>query len=434
MGWRRRAGALIALEILVTPARAEPPGEPVAPATTALEPGAAAARASRLEAQGRYQEAAESYAEALLAAGWRGNDAAEPATRLVELRLALGEPAKAAAVVAELERRPGAVPPATLAQLVLQVSDRHQRNGEATTALRELGPSRLAGLGVAPVDLRVRLHAARGRALLALGRHREAYDEFARVEGLWPGHARATAAIRASVGAAPPDRVAASGAGATTSDPRVQQRLGAALEAVSEALLRHAERAVTPAATAPPPRYVGPDDGEAIRRFVDGEMLRWIQARQRALTEATGGYKPVVDLQPVPSPVWVIEAGARVGELWGDFVTALQAIPMPPGVRRDPELVRIFRAALAQATAPWLARARGAMETCVGFAARYQITSPTSDRCATWLSQHFPERYPPLDELRPSPGWSPPLRPPETPFGAVPGAASRARRTGARRR
>ncbi len=285
--------------------------------------------------------------------------------------------------------------------------------------LGALGPARLEGLGAAPVDLRVRLHAARGRALLALGRRREAYDEFARAEALWPGHAIASAAIRASVGAEPPEVAASTGApGEETVDRRVQRRLGAALEAVSEALFRRADGAVPPAATAPPPRYCGPDDDEAIHRFVDGEVKRWMQTRVRALGEATTGYKAVVDLQPVPSPIWVVEAGARVGELWGDFAIALQGVPIPPRVRRDPELARIYRAALAEATAPWLASARGAMETCVGYAARYQIASPASYRCVAWLGRHFPDRYPPLDELRPAPGWSPPLRPHEVPARA----------------
>ncbi len=421
---RRRvgaAGALVALGILVAPARAEPPGEPRAAATTASDPGAAGPRAARLEAQGRYEEAAEAYAEALFAAGWRGADAPAQAARLVGLRLALGEPARAAAVVAELERRPGAVPPATLALLLLRLSERHERYGEATAALGELGPARLEALGAAPVDLRVRLHAARARALRARGRSREAQAEFARVEALWTGPANVTAAIRATVGAEPPEAAPSLGApGEGTGDPRAVRRLRAALEAVSEAVFRRADGAVTPAATAPPPRYVGPDDDAAIRRFIDGEVQRWMFARSRALEEAMTGYKAVVDLRPVPSPIWVVEAAARVGELWGDFATAVQGVPVPPTVRRDPALVRLYRSALAEATAPWLERARGAMQTCVGYAARYQLASPASDRCAAWLSGHFPDRFPPLDELRPAPGWSAPLRPCEAPFGASP--------------
>lgn len=413
------AGALVAVGLLIAPARAEPPGDPLTTPATVADPGAAGARAIRLEAQGRYEEAADAHDEALRAAGWRGGDAAEHALRLAQLRLALGEAERVAAVVAELERRPGAVPPATLALLVLMLSDRHQRRGEAAAVLGALGPARLERLGAAPADLRVRLHAARGRALLTLGRQREAYEEFARVEALWPGHALASAAIRATIGAEPPGVAASLGApGEETVDRRVQRRLGTALEAVSEALFRRADGAVPPAATAPPPRYRGSGDDEAIRRFVDGEVKRWMQARLRALGEATTGYKAVVDLQPVPSPIWVVEAAARVGELWGDFAMALQGVPMPPRVRRDPELARTYRAALTEATAPWLASARGAMETCVSYAARYQIASPASDRCVAWLGRHFPERYPPLDELRPAPGWSPPLRPQEAPLGA----------------
>ncbi|MBN1607661.1 MAG: hypothetical protein JW940_13575 [Polyangiaceae bacterium] len=414
-----RVGLALVVGLAATPARAEPSDAPTAPAgapATRAErsPGE---RATRLDAQARYEEAAGAYAEALGAAGWQGEHVPSWVARLVELRLALGEPAAAGAVVAELERRPGAVPPLVQALLLLRLAEHHQRGGAPRQVLAELTPARLEQVAAAPVDLVVRLHAARGRALAATGQQAAGRAEYQRVPELWPGYRLAFPAIRASVADEPP-------AGPRSAIPmtpeeaerRFGQRSALALEVLDEELFLRAEAALLPAATTSAPRYRGAGDQESVIRFVTHEIRDWYEARYRALNEAMKGYKAVVHLEPSPSPIWVVAAGARVGELWADLAAASLNVPVAPSVRRDPKLARLYREALGHATEPLRQSARAALEICLGYAARYQISTRESERCAARLSELDPKGYPPLDELVPSPAWSPPFKPREAPL------------------
>lgn len=190
-------------------------------------------------------------------------------------------------------------------------------------------------------------------------------------------------------------------------------RMAHALSATGEALFFQAERvheaasALTPPA-APRSRYrpaVKPlqdmtpqeferemarrkTDNEAFQRYVNTSLKEWIDAKRLRIEEAERAYMRLMELHPAPPPVWVVAAGSRVGTLWSDYADAFDGVPMPAWMSRGPELVRVYRENLEQATEPIRQRARAAFEVCKRAAETYRVKSEAAQACDAWLQAH----------------------------------------------
>jgi hypothetical protein len=250
---------------------------------------------------------------------------------------------------------------------------------------------KLARIDGAAVDVRIRVHAALGRALAARGRPKAAEAEYEKVLSFWADPRRG---VREILGAEPSE---------ASDSPATQIRLAETLSALGEALysLAEIERQRTVRTTVP--RRSGPRAPEGI---CDTLKESWKPLKQdidriRRVTEA---YKRIVDLQPVPSPRWVIAAASRVGDLWSNLSERVRAAGATGAVGRC-GLATAYQKALERATAPWVETAKQAFHTCVAYSVKYQWSDELSRRCEDWLARHFPEEYEPTADFLHLPIW-----------------------------
>lgn len=196
-------------------------------------------------------------------------------------------------------------------------------------------------------------------------------------------------------------------------DLRSLARIAHALTAVGEALFFDAERAreradaiVFPA----PPRssYVPPAkklqdmnadefqremdrrklESEHHARYISTSVKSWMDSKRAALEEAEKAYTKIVDLRPMPPPIWLVGGASRVGKMWSDFTDEFTRVPMPKWMAADPELSHTYRASLEEAVAPFRARARAAFATCKRSAEIYKVKNEHSEACDAWMAAH----------------------------------------------
>jgi hypothetical protein len=142
----------------------------------------------------------------------------------------------------------------------------------------------------------------------------------------------------------------------------------------------------------------------------------WYHDRSQAVTELTMEYKRIVDLQPAPPPRWTIAAAEAVGKLWWGLVDATRSVPSWSEVQRDPELRRVSRAALDDATRPFQKQTTAAMAICSSYSTKYELLTDASARCNAWLAEHDPDDHVGVDEMVPSATWSVPVIVPGAPL------------------
>jgi hypothetical protein len=140
-----------------------------------------------------------------------------------------------------------------------------------------------------------------------------------------------------------------------------------------------------------------------VKRHIDTKVKAWMEKKRPLLVETEAEYKKIVDLQPVPSPQWVIAAGARVGGIWGQFVVEFRAAPIPTTMKKDIMLSQAYYASLDEASEPVKQRAKGAFETCLGLSVQFQYFDEYSRTCEKWLAENYKAEFHLVDEFKGDP-------------------------------
>jgi len=243
--------------------------------------------------------------------------------------------------------------------------------GEHAAVVRRLRGAMARVDHEAPLDERLLAHAVYGRSLEARHDHRGALREYARVVDGWKDPSAAAREI----------------AGGSTDDGVTLKRMGRALNAVGEALYFAALEKKKAAGASRPPAYAGPRTQAAVGKFLATKVKDWMQKRRALVDDAEREFRRVLELQPVPPPLWVVASAAEVGEMLASFADDVEKVPVPDAVRKDPELYRIFRSSLASALEPQRERARQAFRVCQAYAEKFRTGREYSERCGKRLAE-----------------------------------------------
>jgi len=328
----------------------------------------------------------EQYAEAT---SYKGEFADQAMNDAVVLRLGLGQADEAIEDSNKFNKNFGAKKPELTAQIAYAIAD-HYAGKEDWENVRK----RLSGQGMSLIDKRatpdiqIQAHALLARAHMKLNQPMPAGREYAKVVGLWKDPAKAVASIQGIAG---------------EDDASKQRRLGKALTAVGESMFFFAEQKRAKVDKVLFPEYKGPGSLEEVKKHIQVKVKDWIGKKRPLIEEATGEYKKIVDLQPVPPPQWVIAAGSRVGGMWGQFVKEFRAAPIPDKIKKDVELRQAYYASLDEASEPQKQVARGAFKTCLDYSVTYQYFDEFSRSCEEWLAENYKSEFHLIDEFRGAP-------------------------------
>ncbi len=327
----------------------------------------------------------EKYAEET---GYKGEKADQALSDSVALRLGLGMEEEAIKDAKNFNRYFGGRKPAEAAQIAFSVAAHFGEKQDWEDVVKRLVQS----MGIidhqATLDVRVQAHSLLGRAYANTKREANAAREYRVVLATWRDPQKAVQTIQSIPG---------------DSDDVRTRRIGRSLESVGEATFYFAERMRDKADAVKFPEYRGKGDLAAVKQHIDTKVKAWIDKKRPLIEAATTEYKKIVDLQPVPPPRWVIAAGSRVGQMWGEFVKEFRAAPIPDSIRKDYELRTAYYGALDDASEPQKQMARGAFETCLKYSVKYQYSDQFSRTCEEWLANNFKNEYHLIDEFRDAP-------------------------------
>ena len=113
----------------------------------------------------------------------------------------------------------------------------------------------------------------------------------------------------------------------------------------------------------------------------------WMRRQQEGMQEANAAYLRVIEITPPPYR-WVVASGERVGHMTYGFVEQMRAIPAPSEIKKDPELLAAYEAALASASEPMVEQAKAAYRTCAGTAQLHGDPDGKGAKCKEWLNAH----------------------------------------------
>ncbi len=356
-----------------------------------------------------YDRAAEFFERYAKATHYKGEFADKAVSDAVVLRLGLGQDDEAIADSNDFNRYFGRRKPAQTAQIAFAVAAHYGEKKDWEQVRKRLsGAMRLIDTK-ATLDVRAQAHALLGRAFDNMHSDRGAASEYGSVVKLWSDPKKAVEQIEADKENGEP-----------------QRRIGRALESVGEAIFYFAEQKRAKANAIKFPEYkAGPaikkpgnnassaewqiytdrikKEKEAIQKHINTKVKDWITKKRPLIESASAEYKKIVDLQPVPPPRWVIAAGARVGQMWGDFVKDFRAAPIPSFIKDDTELRQAYYFSLDNASEPQKQQAKSAFQICLGYSVKYQYFDEFSRTCEKWLAENYKTEYHLIDEFRGSP-------------------------------
>jgi len=319
---------------------------------------------------------------------YRGEFADQALSDAVVLRLGLGQEEQGIDDSNNFNKYFGAKKPAQTAQIAYAIAAHYGEKKDWNNVEKRLGGSMKMIDGKATLDIVAQAHALLARADIKLGKETLAVREYKAVVGLWSDPNAAVAKIQGIPG---------------EDDGSKQRRLGRALEAVGEAMFYFADQDKAKVDKLKFPEYHGNNSKEDVLKHISTKVKDWIVKKRPLIEKASGEYKKIVDLQPVPPPRWVIAAGSRVGEMWGGFVKEFRAAPIPDAFRRDVEIRQTYYASLDEASEPQKQQAKSAFEICLGYSVKYQYFDEFSRTCEEWLAQNYKNEYHLVDEFRGSP-------------------------------
>lgn len=339
---------------------------------------------AHFQAIGAYDEAASWY-EDFAGRSPKAAKALEALEDAVMLRLALGQMQRAITDADLFSKQYGAKSPARTARVAFAVAMTHLEREDLRGARRHLEGSMRQIDAHAAIDLQIRAHAALGRTLELLGDTPAAAAEHEKVRALYRDPFAVVQRLR-------------------DLDESTQLRaLGALLTAVGESLFFAAEQKRRAAEQLRRPAYAGASDDAGITAYFGHTLPEWLKARRQALDEAEQAYGQILRLQPASPPRWTVAAAARVAAMYAELSDEVRGAPAPKTGKSDEALQRRWRRAAETFGEPLLQRAKGANRSCVDLSAKYAYQDSTSQACADWLSRHFPDEYPRMDELLPGP-------------------------------
>jgi hypothetical protein len=373
---------------LVAPRAGADPSRPAPP-----DPRTVLAQARARAALADYADAADGL-ERFATLSPNAPEAPEALEDAVLLRLGLGQEDRAARDADLFFQNYAATQQARARKVALALAER-AADQEDWAALEKRLLSWMGTFeGTAPLDLRMRAHALLGRAFSRHGQPQKAEPEYAQVRALWRDPTAAVRAIR--------------------DDGGDDRRLARGLTTLGEAIFFFAEKKRTEADALPFPTYRGKGTKDDIVKHVSTKVADWMTRRRLAIEGAEQVYREVVEIQPVPPPVWVIASASRVGQMWARLVAEVRASPIPAEWRRPgvlpgtnisaEDLRRLYYEAIDTASAPWKARAKAAFQTCLSYAVKFQHWDAYSDSCAAWLTRNYATEYPRIDQLPPRSG------------------------------
>lgn len=355
-----------------------------------------------------YDRASDYYEQYAKMTKFRGENAAKALSDSVVLRLGLGQDDQAITDANNFNRYYGRRKPTQTAQIAFAVAAHYGQKKDWEGVRKHLAGAMHLIDRKATLDIRAQAHALLGHAYEEMNRGRNAAIEYRKVIALWKDPKKAVASIQNDK------------AGNTT------RRLGRALESVGQSLFFFAEQKRAKAAAIKFPVYkAGPKitkpgknassfawrtymdqikkEKTKITKFINTKVKSWIEKKRPAIVDASNEYKKIVDLQPVPPPRWVIAAGARVGQMWGDFVKDFRAAPIPSFIKNDTELRQAYYHSLDAASEPQKQEAKSAFKVCLSYSVKYQYFDHFSRSCEKWLSDNYKAEYHIIDEFRGSP-------------------------------
>ncbi|MEI9948637.1 MAG: tetratricopeptide repeat protein [Pseudomonadota bacterium] len=319
---------------------------------------------------------------------YKGEFADQALSDAVVLRLGLGQEEQGIDDSNNFNKYFGARKPAQTAQIAYAIAAHYGEKKDWKNVEKRLGGSMKMIDTKATLDIVAQAHALLARADIQLGKGTLATREYKAVVGLWSDPTAAVAKIQSIPG---------------EDDGSKQRRLGRALEAVGEAMFYFADQDKAKVDKLKFPEYHGNNSKEDVLKHIGTKVKDWIVKKRPLIEKASGEYKKIVDLQPVPPPRWVIAAGSRVGEMWGGFVKEFRAAPIPDAFRRDVEIRQTYYASLDEASEPQKQQAKSAFEICLGYSVKYQYFDEFSRTCEEWLAQNYKNEYHLVDEFRGSP-------------------------------
>jgi tetratricopeptide (TPR) repeat protein len=334
-----------------------------------------------------YYQAADFFERYAGAMDYKGEDVDRALSDAVVLHLGLGQELAAFEAAKAFEQKLGARYPERATEIAFALATHYSERENWEAARGALSRSMRLIDSKAPFDVRVQAHALHGRALSALKRDSDAAREYERTRELWRDPAAAVRAIEQ-----------------TEKDPAARERrIGRAVTAVGEALFHAAEQKRTKVDAVRFPVYRGPGTKAAVLSHIRGEVATWVKTKRPLIEQASADYRQILDLGPAPPPSWVIAAGARVGQMWGQFVREFRAAPVPDYIKNDRELLGAYWKALDEASEPQKQMAKAAYETCTRYSVKFQFFDEHSKSCEAWLAENYKAQYHLVDEFRGAP-------------------------------
>lgn len=323
------------------------------------------------------------------ATAYKGEDADKAVSDAVVLNLGLGLDEPAIEAASSFNRHFGRSKPKEAAQIAFAIAAHYGEKKDWPEVKRKLAGSAIGLIDKqATLDVQVQAHALLAKAYVEMKVGTTAAKEYRTVLGAWEDPKKATRAIESIEGEDPATK---------------QRRLGRALTSVGEALFFFAEKKREKVNAVKFPEYKGPGEKDAVLKHINVKVKDWITKKKPLIEDASGEYKKIVDLQPLPPPRWVIAAGARVGEMWATFVKEFRAAPIPDFMKKDYELRTSYYGALDDASEPLKQIGKGAYKTCLDYSVQYQYFDEFSRECEKWLAEEYKSEFHLIDEFRGAP-------------------------------
>jgi tetratricopeptide (TPR) repeat protein len=332
-----------------------------------------------------YDAAAGYYTRYAEETDYRGEFADQAISDAVVLNLGLGRDDEAIAAAKSFNQNFGRRKPEQAAQIAFAIAAHYAEKEQWKEVADRLGEAMKMIDAQATLDVKVQAHSLLGLANIELNRGAQAQNEYAKVVATWKDPEKAQRAILKD------------------GDDGGPRRLAKALDAVGEAMFYFAEKKRAKLDAIKFPEYKGKGETSDVKKHIETKVKAWMDKKRPMLTETEVEYKKIVDLQPVPSPQWVIAAGSRVGGMWGQFVEEFRAAPIPAAMKKDIMLSQAYYASLDEASEPVKLRAKGAFGTCLDYSVKFQYFDDYSRTCEKWLAENYKSEFHLVDEFKGDP-------------------------------
>jgi tetratricopeptide (TPR) repeat protein len=316
---------------------------------------------------------------------YRGEFADKAISDAVLLNLGLGRDEEAIAAAKSFNQNFGRRKPEQAAQIAFAIANHYAEKEQWKEVADRLGDAMKMIDSQATLDIKIQAHALAAQAAQRLNKAPQAQSEYGKVVATWKDPQKASDSIVKSGGDAGP------------------RNLAHAIDSVGQAMFFFAEKKREKLDAIKFPEYKGKGETADVKKHIDTKVKGWITKKQPLLIETEVEYKKIVDLQPVPSPQWVIAAGSRVGDMWGQFVNEFRAAPIPAAMKKDIMLSQTYYASLDEASEPVKLRAKGAFSTCLDYSVKFQYFDDYSRVCEKWLAENYKSEFHLVDEFKGDP-------------------------------